>query len=62
MIFQIGACVENIIQKQYSNGDIVKIGTKGEVLKVYELSESYSILFQGAMTKHRVLERDLKAC
>ena len=62
MKFQRGNCVKNKRKKSYSNGDVVKIGTKGSVLKVYQLSESYSVLFADLTTAHRILEIDLNKC
>ncbi|WP_299554506.1 hypothetical protein [Seonamhaeicola sp.] len=62
MKYSIGDCVKNTRVKKYSNGDIIALGTPGDVRKVYKASKSYSIMFQGAQAVHRVLEKDLEAC
>ncbi len=62
MKYTTGNCIRNTVKKNYGNGDMVDINTKGKVLKVYELSKSYTVFFQGTAMPHRILEIQLKDC
>lgn len=60
MKYSIGTIVIMQVERTYTNGDKVTPGTQGEVRKVYEFAEAYSVQFSGCKAEHRVLEEHLK--
>ena len=62
MNHSVGDCVNNTKIKKYSNGDIIELGTQGDIRKAYIASNSYSVFFTDTEKAHRVLERDLTSC
>lgn len=56
MKYTINQNVKLLVDKKYNNGDNILPGTKGIVLKVYPLSESYLVLFESSSLPRRVSE------
>jgi ribosomal protein L21E len=59
MKFDIGDDVKLKVNKSYEDGVTIPKGTRGLVEKVYPLSESYLVSFDGFEKSRRVLEDDL---
>jgi hypothetical protein len=60
MKFNIGDTVRLIVEKNYSDGNKIPVGTSGIVEKVYPLSESYLVSFDGFAKSRRIPESDLR--
>jgi hypothetical protein len=60
MKFDIGDTVRLIAEKNYSDGTTIPSGTNGIVEKVYPLSESYLVSFDGFAKSRRIPETDLR--
>lgn len=56
MKYSVNQNVKLLVDKKYSNGEKIAAGTKGIVLKVYPLAESYLVLFESSTMPRRISE------
>lgn len=60
MRYQVGSRVRLRVDKVYADGSRIPAGTRGTVQKVYPISESYLVLFDGFAPARKVPDRDLE--
>lgn len=60
MRYQVGSRVKLRVDKVYGDGVRIPAGTRGTVERVYPLSESYLVRFDGYALARRVPDSDLE--
>jgi len=61
MNFNIGDCVKNNRKKEYNNGDVIEIGTKGVVNDFFG-TIGYVVSFDGSISEHWIPKKHLDKC